>query len=117
VKDEADLPHQAACQVAAAGCDLVPIRGPYLALVALRQLVVLRYLEVARRVGFESGSPGLVVSRRCLERRARPCRAGRGRCKARCIHRCGCGYEVAGARLPGSPLRRSGQVRAGRLKF
>jgi hypothetical protein len=36
--------------------------------VALRPLVVLRHADVARRVGFESGSPGLAAER-FLERR------------------------------------------------
>ncbi len=37
--------------------------------VALRPLVVLRHPDVARRVGFKSGSPGLAAAERFLERR------------------------------------------------
>jgi hypothetical protein len=37
--------------------------------VALRPLVVLRHPDVARRVGFKSGSPGLATAERFLERR------------------------------------------------
>jgi len=37
--------------------------------VALRPLVVLRHADVARRVGFGSGSPGRAVAERFLERR------------------------------------------------
>jgi hypothetical protein len=46
--------------------------------VALRPLVVLRHPGVARRVGLESGSPGLAAAERFLERRGyvRPVAAG-----------------------------------------
>ena len=37
--------------------------------VALRPLVVLRHADVARRVGFGSGSPGRATAERFLERR------------------------------------------------
>jgi hypothetical protein len=37
--------------------------------VALRPLAVLRHADVARRVGFGSGSPGLAAAERFLERR------------------------------------------------
>jgi hypothetical protein len=65
-------------------------------------VVALRHPDVARRVGFESGSPGLV--RQAFPRATGLRQAGYGRHQARRVRRYGLGHGVAGARPLGSLL-------------